>query len=184
MEKYSHHIAAINKSHHYIWAKKDEYKNDYFCRTYVVYVVYLKSGITKIFTNWIHSTFGCQEAPIIVSKIVEEQIVMYLSKIDKPRSNDNLPIIYIEQKGVKSFKQRNVIYEIHSHHVYERLHMSGQARFETSYNIILKMQNQYEYFVVNVNGTATGASRKAAIVAARRAAERETTKYNLGPAKY
>jgi hypothetical protein len=184
MEKYSHLIAAINKSHHYIWKKKDEYENNYLFRTYVVYVVYLKSGKTKTFTDWMHSNFACQKAIDIVSEIIEEQITMFLSKIGNPQSNTNLPINYIEQKGMKSFNHRNILYEIHSHHVYKRLHMSGQDPFEASYNIILKMQNKYEYFVVCVNGTATGVTRKAAIVAARRAAERETNKYNIGPVKY
>jgi predicted phosphoribosyltransferase len=131
-----------------------------------------------------HSNFACQKAIDIVSEIIEEQITMFLSKIGNPQSNTNLPINYIEQKGMKSFNHRNILYEIHSHHVYKRLHMSGQDPFEASYNIILKMQNKYEYFVVCVNGTATGVTRKAAIVAARRAAERETNKYNIGPVKY
>lgn len=181
IEDYVHLIECINKNDHFVW--KLQLSGSDNCHAVTTYVVYLKDGTTKIFETHYPCQFGDMAAIKKAAALTKRKIVDFLRTKDRFRQMYRGDWIrYIKQDSVTSFATRkNVIYESHSHSVTK---LQDDCAFKASYTIVAKMKNEHEYYILHSNGQAFAASKGAAIREARRMAELEMTKYNLGPIEY
>ena len=177
MERYSYLISHINRSGHFLWEHKGrKVVNEQFVS---VYVVYFKDGNVKVFTTF------CPCGPDVtfvisdVDMLNEQKIVDYLKKKGF-FPGQAASFSFVAQLKEKSFaNRRNVDYECHSHQVRKE----GDV-FHCTYTIIAKIGDGKKDYIVQSTGKTTltdGANKGKAIRLARKAAEVEMTKYNLGP---